>query len=124
MAVTVLVLWAIGQSFNLMTLGGLAAAIGLVIDDAIVVVENFAHVLEQALPGTKVDHIVVTGVGDRLGAAKGAFVNLMLRHVRKAVPAWDLPGVVWFNQALALGKSGGLLVEAIPLPDITWDSFT
>jgi CzcA family heavy metal efflux pump len=39
-AVTVLVLWLIGQSFNLMTLGGLAAAIGLVIDDAIVVVEN------------------------------------------------------------------------------------
>ncbi len=39
-AVTVLALWLIGQSFNLMTLGGLAAGIGLVIDDAIVVVEN------------------------------------------------------------------------------------
>ncbi len=39
-AVTVLVMWVIGESFNLMTLGGLAAAIGLVIDDAIVVVEN------------------------------------------------------------------------------------
>jgi CzcA family heavy metal efflux pump len=39
-AVTVLFLWIIGESFNLMTLGGLAAAIGLVIDDAIVVVEN------------------------------------------------------------------------------------
>ena len=81
--------------------------------EAIVVVENFAHVLEQALPGTKVDHIVVTGVGDRLGAAKGAFVNLMLRHVRKAVPAWDLPGVVWFNQALALGR--GRPLRPIPI---------
>ena len=41
-AVTILFLWIVGQSFNLMTLGGLAAAIGLVIDDAIVVVENIA----------------------------------------------------------------------------------
>jgi len=39
-AITILFLWMIGESFNLMTLGGLAAAIGLVIDDAIVVVEN------------------------------------------------------------------------------------
>jgi CzcA family heavy metal efflux pump len=39
-AITILFLWVMGESFNLMTLGGLAAAIGLVIDDAIVVVEN------------------------------------------------------------------------------------
>ena len=39
-AITILFMWAVGESFNLMTLGGLAAGIGLVIDDAIVVVEN------------------------------------------------------------------------------------
>ena len=39
-AVTFIALKLLNQSFNLMTLGGLAAAVGLVIDDAIVVVEN------------------------------------------------------------------------------------
>src|SRR5581483_5417544 len=39
-AVTFIALKVLGESFNLMTLGGLAAAVGLVIDDAIVVVEN------------------------------------------------------------------------------------
>ena len=52
-AVTILFLWAIGQSFNLMTLGGLAAAIGLVIDDAIVVVENIVVHRDQGQSRTE-----------------------------------------------------------------------
>ena len=42
-AVTFIVLRILGESFNLMTLGGLAAAVGLVIDDAIVVIENIVR---------------------------------------------------------------------------------
>ena len=49
-AITVLALWALGESFNLMTLGGLAAAIGLVIDDAIVVVENIVSHRDRGEP--------------------------------------------------------------------------
>ncbi|HLK70603.1 MAG TPA: efflux RND transporter permease subunit, partial [Steroidobacteraceae bacterium] len=40
---TVLILWSLGLSFNIMTLGGIAAAIGLLIDDAIVMIEHIAR---------------------------------------------------------------------------------
>lgn len=92
--------------------------------EAIVVVENFAHVLEQALPGTAIDHIVVTGAGDRLGIAKGALVNLMLRHIRKAIPAWALPGAVRFNAALAMGRRKPLTLVPIKSSDPAFLQYT
>ena len=42
-AITFIVMHLLGESFNMMTLGGMAAAVGLVIDDAIVVVENIVR---------------------------------------------------------------------------------
>ncbi len=71
--------------------------------EAIVVLENFAHVLEKAAERAPVARVVVTGVGDQLGAFRGALVNLMLRRVKRAAPKFDLPGAVRFNTALALG---------------------
>jgi long-chain acyl-CoA synthetase len=67
---------------------------------AIVILENFAHTLEQVIDRTKVEHVLVTGVGDRLDAPKSWVVNLVVRHVRKQVPRWNLPGAVRFNMAL------------------------
>jgi long-chain acyl-CoA synthetase len=58
---------------------------------ALVVLENFAHIAEAALPATSVRRVVVTGVGDLLGFPKGALVNFVLRHVQRKVPAWHLP---------------------------------
>ena len=72
--------------------------------EAIIVLENFASVLQAALPGTPVKHVVVAAMGDMLGTLKGAVVNAVVRHVKKMVPAWSLPGAVRFNDALAAGR--------------------
>jgi long-chain acyl-CoA synthetase len=80
---------------------------------AIVIVENFAHVLQQVLARTDLKNVVVTGVGDLLGVPKGFVVNFVLRHVRKQVPAWSMPGSVSFKSVLGMGL--GLKLEAVPL---------
>jgi len=72
---------------------------------AIVIVENAAAVLEQALPGTAVEHIVVTGIGDLLGFPKGPLVNFAVRHLRRLVKPWRLPAAVRFRSAIAHGFS-------------------
>ena len=59
---------------------------------ALVVLENFAAVAEQALATVPVANVVVTAVGDLLGFPKGPLVNFVLRHVQHKVPAWRLPG--------------------------------
>lgn len=72
---------------------------------AIVILENFAHTLQQVgdLPGLRV--VLVAGMGDMLGRAKGALVNLVVRHVKRLVPRFVLPGHQRFPRALARGRS-------------------
>ncbi len=71
--------------------------------EAIVVVENFAWVVEQVIAATSVKHVVVTGLGDMLGFPKGLVVNSAVKYVKKLVPKWRLPDAVPFNVALRLG---------------------
>ena len=70
---------------------------------AIVVLENFASVVAEVIAETSVKQVIVTGVGDMLGFPKGALVNFVLRHVKKQVPEYSLPGAIRFNRALELG---------------------
>jgi long-chain acyl-CoA synthetase len=71
---------------------------------AIIILENFATTLQQVIAKTPIKHVVLASVGDLLGFPKGFITNLVIRHVRKAVPAFSLPGAVRFNAALASGK--------------------
>lgn len=71
--------------------------------EAIIVLENFAHTVEQVIAKTQVKHVIVGSMGDLLGF-KGMIVNLVVRRVKKMVPAFSLPGAVSFNDALSAGR--------------------
>jgi long-chain acyl-CoA synthetase len=66
---------------------------------AIVVLENFSHTVEQALAGTRVRHVIVTQLGDAFPAPKRWLVNLVVKHVKRMVPPWRIPGALAFGDA-------------------------
>src|SRR6266404_2542721 len=70
--------------------------------EAIIVLENFGHTVQQVIAKTAVKLVIVASMGDLLGL-KGVIVNLVVRRVKKMVPAYSLPGAVAFNDALAAG---------------------
>lgn len=84
---------------------------------ALVIVENFASVYQPIHGKTPVKHVVVTGVGDMLGALKGTLVNFVLRKVRKQIPAWDISGHVRFNSTLSKGASATYTRPTLSLSD-------
>jgi long-chain acyl-CoA synthetase len=91
---------------------------------AIVIVENFAHVLQQVLPSTELKNVLVTRIGDLLGFPRGALVNFVLRHVRKQVPPWSMPGAITLKSALSSGL--GLKLDPVELgpEDIAFLQYT
>jgi long-chain acyl-CoA synthetase len=93
--------------------------------EAIVVLENFASTLEKAIEGAAaLKTVIITGAGDQLGGVKGALVNSVVRHVRRAVPAWRLPQAVRFNGALALGSREPFTDAAIKPDDVAFLQYT
>ena len=71
---------------------------------AILIVENFAHVLQQVMSAVPTKKVILTALGDMLGFPKSLIVNYVVRKVKKMVPAFDLPGAVKFNDALSQGR--------------------
>ena len=91
---------------------------------AIVVLENFASVVAEVLPDTSLKKVIVTGVGDMLGFPKGALINFVLRHVKKQVPEYSIPGAVRFNHTLELGAGKTLPSIDIRGHDIAFLQYT
>jgi long-chain acyl-CoA synthetase len=72
--------------------------------EAIIVLENFAHTVQQVIGHTAVKHVIIGSIGEMLGL-KGVIFNLLVRKVKKMVPAYSLPGAVSFSDALAAGRA-------------------
>jgi long-chain acyl-CoA synthetase len=70
---------------------------------AIVIVENFAHNLEQVIADTDIKTVIVTSMGELLGTIKGFIVNLVVRKIKKMVPAYNLPNTVTVKHAITEG---------------------
>ncbi len=91
---------------------------------AILILENFAHTLESVRAATGIETVIVTGVGDLLSFPKSALVNFALRHVKKQVPEYSLPGSVGLIEALSKGKYENLEPVALDHEDIAFLQYT
>lgn len=90
---------------------------------AIFVLENFAHTVQKVIPRTDLKHIVVTAMGDMLGF-KGHIVNLVVRRVKKLVPAWSLPSARQFKEVQAEGARQALKPVEIDSDDVAFLQYT
>ncbi len=91
---------------------------------AIVILENFAHVLEPVIAATRVKHVLVTGIGDLLDFPRSAIVNFVVRMVKRSVPHWRIPGSIRLKDALEQGSAKRLAaVEVLP-DDIAFLQYT
>ena len=91
---------------------------------ALVILENFAHTLQHVRGDVGLETVIVTGVGDLLGFPKSTVVNFVLRHLRKQVPEWSLPGAVTFAEALSKGRYENLVPVTLGPEDIAFLQYT
>jgi long-chain acyl-CoA synthetase len=90
----------------------------------IVILENFAHVLEDVIADTGVTQVVTTGIGDFLSWPKGAITNFVLRYIKKSVPAYRFDNSISLRDALRSGADKALDVVDIGYADIAYLQYT
>lgn len=90
---------------------------------AVVIVENFCAELQECLHKTSIKHVIVTRIPDLFPQPKQFIVNLVLKHVKKMVPAYSLPKTIDFRE---LVKDRGLKAKPVPLKntDIAFLQYT
>jgi len=91
--------------------------------EVIVVVENFAHTVQEVVARTKVRKVIVTSIGELLGF-KGIAVDLVLRRAKKMIPAWSIPQAQRLSAVLAAGRRHKLALVPLAHDDIAFLQYT
>jgi long-chain acyl-CoA synthetase len=91
---------------------------------AIVVLENFAHTLQEVLPDTALKTVVTTRIGDMLGLPKSLLVNFLVKYVKHMVPEWQLGGALDWHRAMELGARERLEQVPVGRNDVAFLQYT
>ncbi len=91
---------------------------------AIIIVENFAHTLSEVQDKVKLDHVILTHMGDMLGLVKGTIVNLVVKHVKKLIPAHNLKKYVTYKQVIAAGSAAAYKKPVVVGEDLAFLQYT
>lgn len=91
---------------------------------AIVIVENFAHTLSDVQEKVKLEHVILTHMGDMLGLLKGTIVNLVVKHVKKLIPAHNLKKYVTYKQVIAAGNAAAYKKPVVVGEDLAFLQYT
>jgi long-chain acyl-CoA synthetase len=91
---------------------------------AVVILANFAHNLEKIREASGINHVVVTEIGDLLGGLKGTIVNLVVKYVKKMVPAYSIPDAWSFKKAMASGNPAAFGRQEMEGADLAFLQYT
>jgi len=91
---------------------------------AILIMENFASVLEAVVDDTDVEHVILTSMGDMVSPLKGMIMNFVLRKIKKMVPSYSLPGAVQFKSVLSQGAGKTLDEPELAHDDLAFLQYT
>jgi len=91
---------------------------------AIVIIENFCHTLQQVLKTSHVECVITTQIADLASFPKSLVVNAVVKHVKKLVPKWSIPGSIPLRAALARGKAQPYMRLPLSHGDIAFLQYT
>lgn len=91
---------------------------------AIVIIENFAHTLQEVLAKTQVKTVIMTGAGDLFPFFQRTLVNFVVKHIKKMVPHWSIPNTIAFRRVMAEGAGQPLKEVALDHEDLAFLQYT